>query len=229
MTAIVKVAQVSGFNVGAVPGGRSLREIESNSNREIIVSKSTSFQPAIAADGALHRLKQLGAVVAGTLVLALSSYVTVPMIPVPITLQTLAVVLVGAFYGWRLGGITIAAWLMEGALGLPVFAGGTGGLLVFLGPTAGYLLSFPLIGALAGWLVEHGWNGAHPIRAFWAMMLAQTVCLLLGAAWLAVLIGPKSAFLTGVLPFIPGEIVKSALAAATLASWHAAKRYTGRR
>lgn len=193
------------------------------------MSKTTSFQPVIAADSSYRRAKQIGLVVAGTLVLALSSYITVPMIPVPITMQTLAVVLVGAFYGWRLGGITIAAWLLEGALGLPVFAGGTGSLAVFMGPTAGYLLSFPLVGALAGWLVERGWDGSRPILAFWAMMLAQTVCLLLGAAWLAVLIGLENAFMTGVLPFIPGEIVKAALAAATLASWHAAKRYTARK
>lgn len=189
----------------------------------------TAYLPSIAAsDGAYRRVKQCGAVVAGTLVLALSSYITVPMIPVPITMQTLAVVLVGAFYGWRLGGITITAWLMEGALGLPVFAGGSGGALAFIGPTAGYLFSFPLVGALAGWLVAHGCNGAHPLRAFAAMMLAQTACLLLGALWLAALVGPQNAFMSGVVPFIPGEIVKAALAAATLASWHAAKRYTGR-
>jgi len=190
--------------------------------------ESEILRPVVAANRSRRRIRQLFAVFAGTLVLALSSYVTVPMFPVPMTLQTLAVVLVGAFYGWRLGGITIAAWLLEGALGLPVFAGGSGSALVFIGPTAGYLLSFPLIGALAGWLVARGWNGAHPLRAFWAMMLAQTVCLLLGAAWLATLVGVDDALLLGLVPFIPGEIVKSALAAATLASWHAAKRVAGR-
>src|SRR5699024_6419861 len=190
--------------------------------------ESEILRPVVAANRSRRRIRQLFAVFAGTLVLALSSYVTVPMFPVPMTLQTLAVVLVGAFYGWRLGGITIAAWLLEGALGLPVFAGGSGSALVFIGPTAGYLLSFPLIGALAGWLVARGWDGAHPLRAFWAMMLAHTVCLLLGAAWLATLVGVDDALLLGLVPFIPGEIVKSALAAATLASWHAAKRVAGR-
>lgn len=194
----------------------------------VIVSKTSFFQPAVAAGNSYHRAKQLGAIVIGTFVLAASSYISVPMIPVPITMQTLAVILVGAFYGWRLGGITITAWLLEGALGLPVFSGGSGGPLVFMGPTAGYILSFPLIGAMAGWLVERGWHGDHPVKAFWAMMITQTVCLIMGAAWLATLIGPHNAIMSGVLPFIPGEVVKAALAVATLASWQSAKRYLGR-
>src|SRR5699024_9372443 len=99
----------------------------------------------------------------------------------------------------------------------------------FIGPTAGYIWSFPLVGMLAGWLVEHGWNGARPVRAFAAAMIAQTLCLTIGAAWLAVLIGPHNAVAAGVLPFIPGALAKAALAAATLASWHAAKREFERR
>lgn len=189
------------------------------------MANAASFQPILANTTSYRRAKQLGAIIIGTLFLTASSYVAVPMIPVPVTMQTLAIMLVGAFYGWRLGGVTIAAWLLEGALGLPVFSGGSGGLLVFVGPTAGYLLSFPLIGMVAGWLVARGWDGAHPLRAFWAMMLAQTICLLIGAAWLTTLIGPQQAIMAGIVPFIPGEIVKSALAAATLASWHAAQRY----
>lgn len=171
-----------------------------------------------------HRVRQLIAVVAGTMVLAASSYISVPMIPVPITMQTLAVVLVGAFYGWRLGGVTIAAWLMEGALGLPVFSGGGAGPLAFMGPTAGYIWSFPLVGMLAGALVARGWNGSRPVLAFAAAMIAQILCLLVGAAWLAALIGPHNAIAAGVLPFIPGALAKAALAAATLASWQSARR-----
>jgi biotin transport system substrate-specific component len=90
-------------------------------------------------------------VVAGTLALALASRISVPMVPVPITMQTFAVTMVGALYGWRLGALTILAWLGEAMLGLPVLAGGAGGLAPFVGPTAGYLVSFPVIGALTGW------------------------------------------------------------------------------
>jgi len=91
---------------------------------------------------------RVGAVVLGSLFLALSSYIEVPMVPVPVTMQTFAVTLVGALYGWRLGALTIVAWLVEGASGLPVLAGGDAGLHHFFGPTAGYLFAFPLCGAL---------------------------------------------------------------------------------
>jgi biotin transport system substrate-specific component len=159
---------------------------------------------------------RVGAVVLGTVFLALSSYVQVPMIPVPVTMQTFAVALVGAVYGWRLGGITIIAWLVEGAAGLPVLAGGASGVQHFLGPTGGYLLAFPVAGALMGWLAERGWNGHRVVLAFLGMLLSNAVCLLLGAAWLAVLIGPERAIMVGVVPFLVGALLKSALGAATL-------------
>jgi biotin transport system substrate-specific component len=159
---------------------------------------------------------QLGAVVLGSLFLALSSYVQVPMIPVPVTMQTFAVALVGALYGWRLGGITIIAWLAEGAAGPPVLSGGASGVHHFLGPTGGYLFAFPLAGALMGWLAERGWNGNQVILAFFGMLLSNAMCLLLGAAWLAVLIGPERAIVLGVTPFIVGALLKSALGAAVL-------------
>ena len=159
---------------------------------------------------------QAGAVVFGTAFLALSSYISVPMIPVPVTMQTFAVLLVGALYGARLGAITILAWLLEGALGLPVLAGGAAGVAHFAGKTGGYLFAFPIAGALTGFLVERGWNGDRVLLAFAAMMIGHVVCLGFGAAWLAVLIGGKLAFLYGVLPFIVGSILKSALGAATL-------------
>jgi len=188
----------------------------------------TLFTAAAHAAGPAQRARQAGLVLLGTGLLALSAQVSIPMVPVPISMETFAVVMVGAFYGWRLGGITILAWLLEGALGLPVLANGTGGLIHFIGPTAGYLFSFPLIGALAGWLTARGCDGAHPLRAFAAMLLATTLCLLLGAAWLAVLAGPAVAWHSGVMPFLVGDIVKSALAAATLASWHSVSTRKGR-
>jgi len=159
---------------------------------------------------------QGAAVILGTAVLALSSYIEVPMIPVPMTMQTLAVTVIGALYGWRLGAFTVVVWLIEGAVGLPVLAGGAGGLWHFAGPTAGYLVSFPLSAALVGWLAEHGWNGRRIVLAFAAMLLGNALCLVLGAAWLAVLVGVPKAMLAGVMPFALGGIVKSALGAAML-------------
>lgn len=160
---------------------------------------------------------RVGAVVLGTLFLALSSYVEVPMVPVPVNMQTFAVMLVGALYGWRLGAITIIAWLAEGALGLPVLAGGASGALHFVGPTGGYLFAFPVVGALVGWLAERGWNGHRPVLAFVSMLLGNLLCLVLGAAWLATIIGVEAAFTSGVAPFIIGGVLKSVLGAAVLA------------
>jgi biotin transport system substrate-specific component len=159
---------------------------------------------------------QLAAIALGTLFLALSSYVEVPMVPVPMTMQTFAVTLVGALYGWRLGGLTIVAWLVEGALGLPVLAGGASGAAHFLGATGGYLFAFPVCGALVGWLAERGWNGKRVVLAFLAMLAGNLLCLALGGAWLAVTIGAEAAFIHGVAPFIVGAILKSVLGAAVL-------------
>ncbi|TPL91807.1 biotin transporter BioY [Mesorhizobium sp. B2-3-12] len=159
---------------------------------------------------------QAGAVVLGTLFLALSSYIEVPMVPVPVTMQTFAVTLIGALYGWRLGAVTIAAWLVEGAVGFPVLAGGAAGVSYFVGPTGGYLFAFPIVGALVGWLAERGWNGNRVVLAFIAMLLGNLACLVLGTAWLAAMIGAEQAITFGFVPFIVGGLLKSALGAATL-------------
>ncbi|MCD7060469.1 biotin transporter BioY [Pelagibacterium xiamenense] len=159
---------------------------------------------------------QIAAVIAGTLVLTLSSYISVPMYPVPVTMQTYAILMVAALYGWRLGALTVLAWLGQAALGMPVLAGGSGGLPAFAGPTAGYIFSWPLITAFVGWLAERGWNGRRPVLAFAAMVAAGTFCLAMGTAWLAGFIGVDKAIEVGFLPFIPGDVLKAALGAATL-------------
>jgi biotin transport system substrate-specific component len=138
------------------------------------------------------------------------------MVPVPITMQTFAVTLVGAFFGWRLGALTVLAWLAEGALGMPVFASGSGGLAHILGSTGGYLFAFPFCAALTGWLAEHGWNGRRIGLAFASMLLGNLLCLALGAAWLAFFVGAGAAIAIGVTPFLIGAVLKSALAAALM-------------
>jgi len=167
---------------------------------------------------------QAGAVVLGSLLLAASSYIQVPMVPVPITMQTFAVTMIGALYGWRLGSITIIAWLAEGALGMPVLAGGAAGLHTFVGPTGGYLLAFPFAAALMGWLAERGWTGHRVILSFIGMLLGNLLCLVLGAAWLATIVGPEKAIVAGVLPFLVGGVLKSALGAATLKAFARVRR-----
>ncbi|OCJ17934.1 biotin biosynthesis protein BioY [Rhizobium sp. AC44/96] len=164
-------------------------------------------------------------VLAGTLILALASQIAVPMVPVPITMQTFALTMIGALYGWRLGGLTVLAWLAEAMVGFPVLANGAGGLAPFMGPTAGYLVSFPIIAALAGWLAARGWAGDRVVLSFNAHLAANILCLAIGGLWLAYLLGMEKAWMFGVAPFILGAVLKSALAAAAL---KAVRVYTGR-
>jgi biotin transport system substrate-specific component len=159
---------------------------------------------------------KLVAVLFGTALMTASSYVSVPMIPVPMTMQTLAATLIGALYGWRLGALTIAVWLMQGALGLPVFSNGTGGIARLIGPTGGYLFGFIIAAALTGWLAQRGWTGDRIVRSFFSMLAGTAVIMLMGWAWLANMIGPEKAFWAGIVPFVLGGIVKSALGAAIL-------------
>ncbi|GEO84196.1 MULTISPECIES: biotin transporter BioY [Alphaproteobacteria] len=152
----------------------------------------------------------------GTALLALASRISVPMVPVPITLQTFALTMIGVLYGWRLGALTVLAWLGEAMIGLPVLANGAGGLAPFVGPTAGYLAAFPIVAALAGFLAEKGWAGERVVLSFSAHLLANLLCLAIGGAWLAYLIGAEKGLVLGVVPFILGAVLKSALAAAVL-------------
>ncbi|PSJ50515.1 biotin transporter BioY [Kumtagia ephedrae] len=160
---------------------------------------------------------KLVAVALGTLFLAASSWIEVPMFPVPMTMQTFAVTLIGALYGWRLGLATVLAWLGEAALGFPVLAGGAGGLAHFVGPTGGYLVAFPLAAMLVGWLAERGWTGAGRIlSSVAAMLLGNAFILAFGGLWLAVVIGLADAIAFGVLPFILGGALKAVLATVTV-------------
>ncbi|WP_404934673.1 biotin transporter BioY [Nitratireductor sp. L15S-10] len=159
---------------------------------------------------------KFGAVVLGTAFLALASRVEVPMVPVPVTMQTFAIAMIGALYGARLGTLTVLTWLGEAMIGLPVLAGGAGGLAHFAGPTGGYLASFPIMALLVGLLAERGWNARRPLLALTSMLSANALCLAMGGIWLASMIGMEKAFLLGVAPFVVGGILKSALGAATL-------------
>lgn len=172
-------------------------------------------QDPLSVQGA-GRLHQLAWIVGGVIVLAVSSRIAIPMVPVPITLQTLAVTLIGALYGWRLGGLTVVVWLIAAALGAPLLSDGAGGLEPFTGATAGYLFAFPLAAVLVGVLTARGWDGGRPLRAFAAMLVGNGLCLTLGATWLAAQIGPAVALEAGVIPFLPGAAIKSAVAAGLL-------------
>jgi len=165
--------------------------------------------------------------VIGSLLLTLSAKVNVPFYPVPLSMQTFAVLVIGAAYGWRLGAATVLLYLAQGAMGLPVFAGTPEkgiGLAYMLGPTGGYLVGFVVAAALIGWLTERGWD-----RSFlWltaAMAIGHVIILAYGMAWLASLIGFDKAWAFGVAPFYLATVLKTLLGAAFIkGAWSLAAR-----
>lgn len=159
---------------------------------------------------------------AGVLFIAALAQVrfALPFTPVPITGQTLAVLLIAAAYGRVLGAATTAAYAFVGALGAPVFAGGSAGLAVLQGPTGGYILGFVVAAFVVGALSERGWDRRVATTVL-AMLIGNVLIYALGVAGLLRFMSPADALLKGVLPFIVGDAIKIGLAAALLpVAWH---------
>src|SRR3989475_7830492 len=181
-----------------------------------IARNETLLEVALAP---LDFVKQVGLVVGFSLLTALAAQIVIPIGPIPITGQTFAVLLTGALLGSRLGAITMIVYLIEGASGLPFFAGGSGGLLHLLGPTGGYLVAFPAAAFITGAFAEHGWDRRF-ITAAAAMAIGSAVIMLSGWAWFSIIMrtSPTLALFDTIIKFIPGDIIKIALAAAALPS-----------
>ncbi len=183
----------------------------------------------------------------GTLALTVSAKTQIPFWPVPMTMQTFVVLVIGMAYGSRLGVATVALYLLEGTLGLPVFAGTPEkgiGLAYMMGPTGGYLAGFLVMAAIVGWAADRGWDRSV-LKLGAAMLVAEIVMMAMGFAWLAagasawlvgaaaidsawlgsvdkafLGIGFEAAWTYGVLPFIVPDLIKVALAATLVpASW----------
>jgi biotin transport system substrate-specific component len=164
-------------------------------------------------------VRQAGLVVGFSLLTALSAQIVIPIGPVPITGQTFVVLLCGALLGSRLGAMAMIAYLIEGASGLPFFAGGMSGIAHLLGPTGGYLVAFPAAAFITGAFAEHGWDRKF-VTAAAAMAVGSLVIMFCGWLWFSYLThtSPFVAFQLTVLKFIPGDIIKILLAAAVLPS-----------
>lgn len=168
-------------------------------------------------------LRAVALLLLGTLLLALAAKLRVPFWPVPMTMQTFMVLLIGATYGFRLATATVAVYLLEGAVGLPVFTSGAG-LVYMTGPTGGYLVGYLVAAALLGAAAHRGVLRTLP-GLLAVMLLADLVLFAFGFGWLAALIGPAKAWTGGVLPFLPAEALKIGLAAALVrAGWWAAPK-----
>ncbi len=177
------------------------------------VLRPSARQHALLYDAAL--------IVAGSILVALCAQAAVPLpfSPVPITGQTLAVLLVGALLGSRRGALSLAAYAAEGAAGLPVFAQAKAGPAIIAGPTGGYIVGFIAAAFVTGFLAERGWD-----RRVWttlaAMLLGNVIIYIFGLPWLTRYVGADRVLAAGLTPFIPGDLLKLGLAALALpAGW----------
>lgn len=170
-------------------------------------------------------------VLGGSLVMALAAQVAIPTQPVPITLQTLGVLLVGAALGSRLGFLAMLAYLAQGTV-LPVFAGGT----TWFDPsklfTAGYLISYPLAAFVVGWLVERYGTDRSALKTFAAMLLGSLIIYAVGVTWLGFALsnagrfsGLSALLYAGMTKFLVGDLIKAAFAATLLPiAWRFVRR-----
>jgi biotin transport system substrate-specific component len=187
-------------------------------------SHRTTLAPALLSERTSRTLQEVVLVLVGTAILAVSAKVKVPFYPVPMTLQTLVVMLIAATYGMRLGLTTMLAYLAEGILGLPVFANTppmVASAAYFLGPTGGFLVSYPIAALIVGSAADHGWDRSVP-KLFAAIVAGEVVTFGLGFIWLAWFahlssgatgLGADTAFAKGVAPFILADALKTVLAA----------------
>ena len=160
------------------------------------------------------------ATVAGaSLLVAISAQAAIPLpfTPVPVTLQTLVVLLSAAALGSRRGPLAILAYLAEGAAGLPVFSGGRAGIAHLLGPTGGYLVGFLAAAVVVGAIAEAGWT-RKPVRALAALLAGSACIYAAGMLWLGASVGYSRVIALGLLPFLPGEALKLAVCLAALST-----------
>jgi len=165
-------------------------------------------------------------IVGASVLTALAAQVAIPLpfSPVPMTGQTFAVLLTGAVLGPRRGALAQLLYLLEGAAGLPVFAGFAAGPHTLFGPTAGYLFAFPIAAAVTGALCARGWDRRFGTMLA-AMLLGSVAIFALGLAGLARFVPSRALVTAGLLPFLPGDLLKAALAALAFPlAWRAAAR-----
>ena len=181
------------------------------------VSALTFADHLLPRGGSRSLGRNLALVMGGSLLIAMSARIAIPVGfgLVPITAQTLAVLLVGALLGGRLGALAVIAYIGEGLAGLPVGAMGNSGILWISGPTGGYLVGFVVAAYITGTLAQRGWDRS-PLLTIAAMTLGTTVIFAFGLVWHSRFLPPELLLASGLYPFLPGAVIKIALAAALL-------------
>jgi biotin transport system substrate-specific component len=199
-----------------------------------VTTPNTVLGVLLPKAGTARLLANLATVLLGTLVITMAAKINVPTWPVPVTLQSFAVAVLAAAFGWRIGVATVVAYLIEGAAGLPVFAGAGAGIAYIMGPTGGFLLGFIPMAYIIGRAADLGASGRVVMLAA-TMLIADALLLILGflwllslgsgAAWLdqSNLIG--SAFAKAVQPFVVWDALKMVFAAITVSGlWSLLKK-----
>jgi biotin transport system substrate-specific component len=182
----------------------------------------------------VRALPALATVVLGTLFLVVCSKISVPVWPVPVTLQTFGVVALAAAFGWRIGLATVVLYIVEGLAGLPVFAGAAAGPAYLFGPTGGFIVSWVLVSVIVGWAADRGLS-RRALPLFGIMLVGDAVSFAFGYAWLVVVlaglkhVSPSAvmgaAFDGAIKPFVVWDIVKMAFAASSVAgAWSLLRR-----
>ena len=184
------------------------------------IHKSVLSEVILPRDGRQAKLvKQIALVLVGVMLLVLSAKIKIPMIPVPMTMGTFAVLSIGAVYGPRLGLVTIIGYMIVGALGFDVFASSSSekfGVSYMMGSTGGYLVGYVLAILVLGWTARQGWDRSV-LKMAAAMVLGNVIIYVPGLLWLATLYGWDQPILTwGLTPFLMGDLVKLGLAALLL-------------
>ena len=156
--------------------------------------------------------KQALLAVLGSLFIAICAQISIELPLVPVTMQTFAVLAVGGAFGLRLGAATVALYVLEGTLGLPVFQGFAAGPAVLMGPTGGYLIGFVLAAGVVGWFAERGFD-RRVLSMFGVMVLGAAILYVPGLLWLAKFTGYDKVLELGLYPFLWGDLLKAALAA----------------
>jgi len=173
-------------------------------------------------------LRNILLAIGGSILLTASAKFKVPMYPVPVSMQTFVVLILGMVYGWKLGGATVFLYLLQGAMHLPVFAGTPEkglGLAYMTGPTGGYLAGFLFAAMLVGWLAQRGWD-RNIVTIFLGMVLGNAVIYAFGLYWLGTVLGwDKPIVEYGLIPFIWGDLLKIILAMLVIpAAWKMIRR-----
>lgn len=153
---------------------------------------------------------------AAVALLIAASKVSFAIGPVPLTMQTFAVAVVGAWLGTRQGVAAVVAYLALGFAGLPVFATPLCGPAALMGPTAGYLVSFPMAAAISGLLAERGWTGKSIFASFINQYASNIFIVFFGTIWLSATLGVEKAVMVGFVPFVIGALLKAILGTAVL-------------